>query len=211
LLDSGPYPPASPVDELIKVAPMELRLVDSLVVEGGGITPPPPLLLLVYVEPDVVYCASLEMTIVLTIADGVGTGGRIPALPVEENAKVLPETVKLPTTGVPVGGAVPSPPVAVCVAKENHVVTSPLLSVVTAGTKVGGLISPPPLVKTDVEVPHMSFVVAPLIIVVVVTSTEVIGCETIVRVTRAVHSQEVTYTARQKLEDAETTYQLQCL
>lgn len=134
---------------------------------------------------------------VVTIAVGVETGGRTPASPVEKNANVLPETEALPTSGVPVGDIMPSPPVSVCIANENHVVTSPLLSVVTAGTKVGGLIPPPPFVKISVVVPQMSVVVAPLIIVVVVTSTEVTGCEIIVRVTRAVHSQEVEYTAHQ--------------
>ena len=58
----------------------------------------------------------------------------------------------------------------------------------------------------------MMVVVAPWIIVVISTEVTVsgsAGCVTMVREMVAVHSQEVEYTAHQKLEDAETAYQLQ--
>lgn len=74
-----------------------------------------------------------------------------------------------------------------------------MLFVVVAGTKVGGA-TPPPLVSVDVEVPDMMVVMPPLMMVVTnsdVTVTESEGSVTIVRVSVAVHAQEVEYTAHQ--------------
>jgi hypothetical protein len=73
------------------------------VAEGGGITPSLPSPVMVYVDPEIVYCAIPEDTIVTTSsetvveasgsAELVGTGGTTPASPVQKKANVLPETV----------------------------------------------------------------------------------------------------------------------
>lgn len=115
----------------------------------------------------------------MEVAFDVGDGGIIPVSPVEKNAKLLPTTVAFPAPpvaiGMPVGGIKAPVPVAVWFTVEKKVVNSPLPSVVDAGTKVGGLSPPPAAVMIWVEVPEMIVVVAPLMIVVITTSTAVTG------------------------------------
>jgi hypothetical protein len=91
------------------------------VAEGGGITPSFPSLVMVYVDPEDVYRALPEDTIVMKSskrvledsgnADVPGDGGITPALAVEKDAIVLSEIVALIAPlvrGVPVGGTRPS-------------------------------------------------------------------------------------------------------
>jgi hypothetical protein len=108
----------------------------------------------------------------------------------------------------------PPPGLETCVAWEKKVVKPAPPLVVDAGTKLGPNM-PPPLTRILVELPEMSVVVAPLTMVVtrsvvMVTGRAVGGCCTMVWAMVRVQDHEVAYTAHQKLEEADTRYQLQC-
>lgn len=171
---------------------------EGLIVEGG-ITPWLALRLLANAEPDVELVSPLGKMMVSTSPEGrIDDGGMTPAFPVEKKDAVLPETVALPATGALVGGMRPLPPADVRDSIEKMVVVSPLLRVVVAGTKVGGPAPPPPpfppLVTIDVAVPEIIVVTLPWMIVVINIVLTVMGSGgtvTIVRVSVAVHSQEV--------------------
>ena len=176
---------------------------EPLMVEGGGITPWLAFRLLAIVDPEVeAWLRSVKMMVRTSPEGRSDDGAMTPECAVEKKIAVLPETVALPATGelvgVAVGGMRPLPLSDVRDAKEKIVVISPLLRVVVAGTKVGGATPPPPpfppLVTIEVEVPDMIVVTLPWTMVVTNTVLMVIGSGgrvTMVRVSVAVHSQEV--------------------
>jgi hypothetical protein len=160
--------------------------------------PPPPAEDAVKVEPDTVISAVPRVTVVVVVvlstgAAGLGDGGSSPPPPVEVYVEVDPETIisiepwteetlplaagKLGVGVAPaVGGMTPLSPVEISVAVEKNVVTSPLPLVVDAGTKVEpGPNSPPPPTTTLVELPEIYVVVAPLIMVVMISVRWVTG------------------------------------
>jgi hypothetical protein len=124
-LGCGPYPSSPPVEKITEVALDVVNPAEPPVAEGGGITPSLPSPVIVYVDPEMVYCALPEDTMVTISSERVleasgsaevlGIGGTTPALPVEKNTNVLPEMVMLLTSplaiGVLVGGIMPSVPV----------------------------------------------------------------------------------------------------
>jgi hypothetical protein len=124
-LGCGPYPPPPPVEEKTEVALDVVNPAEPPVAEGDGITPSLPSPVMVYVDPEMVYCALPEDTMVTISSERVleasgseevlGIGGTTPAFPVEKNANVLPEILMLLAwplaMGVPVGGIMPSVPV----------------------------------------------------------------------------------------------------
>jgi hypothetical protein len=124
-LGCEPYLPLPLVKEVTEVPLDVVNPVEALVAEGGGITPSLPAPVMVYIDPQIVYCALPEDTMVTTSsetvveasgsAEVVGTGETTPASPVEKKANVLPETVTLLASplamGEPVGRIMPYVPV----------------------------------------------------------------------------------------------------